>query len=470
MPKVVLGKTPEQLRAEEAERQREIESQIQQSQLERQAKIEALHKKQKNTKIAVIACISGISAILIVFGTYNTFFKKTITVEDVKPEINAAINYLAFPSEGLDNYIRDNCETLFNKYMTYDLKNSNIKSIEVDKNSCNISRVKKLNSVLSQVYFSVDVVVSENDSEVTDPEVIKKLVNSGLLNNNSNQTTSTTNNSDSTTETTTGPEDNTLDYSDTTDYPEDTSEFNTETTTVDDSSNLDSMPVAETTVPEATPADVEATPSGIANAEDGYESEEEEENEISAKEEEKTYYINSSGKIMQSGAVTRVRYNFYIPIEFYYVYSDVTEDGTPTGSVVGGGFRPAGDMTLYTLEQPDVNTFDEISYYSAFTCDETTIVDEETLRQMQVKVDKVLDDLYSGRDTSQDFYNYRKFNGFNSAYTGIVNMTSYNQTNALGMNTHVTYSIKTSQGFIYTLESWMLVEKDGNSWIIKDML
>ena len=38
------------------------------------------------------------------------------------------------------------------------------------------------------------------------------------------------------------------------------------------------------------------------------------------------------------------------------------------------------------------------------------------------------------------------------------------------MNTHVTYKIITSQGFIYKLETWLNVEEDGNSYIIKEML
>ena len=201
MARLVLGKTPEQLRAEEAEKQREIEAQIQEATRQRQAKIEALHKKQKTTKIAIIATASAVSAILLVFGTYNTFFKKTLTLEDVQPSINSSINSLNFPSEGLDNYIRENCESLFMKYMTYDMKNSNIKSVEVDKNSCYISRVKKLNSTLAQVYFSVDVIVHENDKEVTDPNIIDSLKKSGLL-SNTPQSTQTTETTDSSVETT----------------------------------------------------------------------------------------------------------------------------------------------------------------------------------------------------------------------------------------------------------------------------
>lgn len=456
MARLVLGKTPEQLRAEEAEKQREIEAQIQEATRQRQAKIEALHKKQKTTKIAVISAVSAVSAILLVFGTYNTFFKKTLTLEDVQPSINASINSLNFPSEGLDNYIRENCETLFMKYMTYDVKNSNIQSVEVDKNSCYISRVKKLNSTLAQVYFSVDVVVHENDKEVTDPKIIDSLKKSGLL-SNTPQSTQTTETTDSNVETTDSNIDSTTESTTTTETVESSTDSNPENNAVnsDNSSSNSELSKAE-------------TPTGVANAEDGGYSSNTSDSQISLDQ----YYLDDKGKIMQKGSISTVRYNFYVPIEFYYVYSGGydEETGKPVGSVVAGGFRPADDMTLFTLEQPDVSTFDEIAYNSSLICDEETILDEETIRQIQVKVDKTLSDLYEGRDTSQDFYNYRKFNGFSAEYAGITELKSYSQKNAFGMNTHVTYSIKTSQGFIYTLETWMDVEQDGNSWVIKEML
>lgn len=466
MARLVLGKTPEQLRAEEAEKQREIEAQIQEATRQRQAKIEALHKKQKTTKIAVIATVSAVSAILLVFGTYNTFFKKTLTLEDVQPSINASINSLNFPSEGLDNYIRENCEPLFMKYMTYDLKNSNIQSVEVDKNSCYVSRVKKLNSTLAQVYFSVDVIVHENDKEVTDPKIIDSLKKSGLL-SNIPQTTQTTETTDSNTESTTTTEP--VESSTEPDSKvESSTDSNPENNAADNAANPDNSSKSSddsSSNPEPVAAD---TPTGVANAEDGGYSSNTSETQISLDQ----YYLGDRGKIMQKGSTSTVRYNFYVPIEFYYVYSGGydEETGQPIGSVVAGGFRPAGDMTLFTLEQPDVHTFDEIAYNSSFICDEETILGEETIRQIQVKVDKTLSDLYEGRDTSQDFYNYRKFNGFSAEYAGITELKSYSQKNAFGMNTHVTYSIKTSQGFIYTLETWMDVEQDGNSWVIKEML
>ena len=69
MAKLNLSKTPEQVQAEEAQKQREIEEAIQQSQMERQRKILALHKKQKTSKFIVISLLTVFGVALLTFGT-----------------------------------------------------------------------------------------------------------------------------------------------------------------------------------------------------------------------------------------------------------------------------------------------------------------------------------------------------------------------------------------------------------------
>lgn len=461
MPKIVLGKTPDQLREEEAKKQRELEAQIQQSQLERRAKLEALHKKQKTTKIAIIAATSFIAASLFVFGTYNTFFKHGLTVDDVVPTINASIDSFRFPSEGLDNYIHDNCEALFAKYVSIDLKNSNISSIKVDTDSCYISRVKKINSTLAQVYFSVNVSVTEKDVEVTDPNIIRQLKGTGFVSYTSENEESMV---------------SSVNADDSNDKASDKNKSSIETEESIASETVESSTSnASENTDKLSQITIEASPSGLANATDTNNNSTFNSN-VSG--ENRTYYVTDNGKIMQTGTVSTVRYNFYVPIEFYFVYSsEPDEDGNPTGEIVGGGFRPAGDMTLYSLEQADIivsKLTDEEKknpyYHSAFTCNEETLLDEETTRQIQVKVNNVLNDLYEGRDTSQEFYNFKKFNTFNSRYDGISTIYCYSEDNSIGYNTKVTYSITTSQGFSYKLETWMKVVQDGNSWVVIDIL
>ena len=465
MAKVVLGKTPEQLREEEAKKQRELEAQIQEAQLERQAKLVALHKKQKTTKIAIISATCLSAAILVTFGTYNTFFKKTITVEDVVPTINASIDYLRFPVSGLDGYIRDNCESLFTHYASSKISSDNIKSISVDPNSCYITKVRPLNSTLAQVYFSVDVVVTENDTEVTDPNIIRQLKSSGFI----------TNEQPTEPETTTAPEDTTEETTETiVEGEENTEEVTTESVEQDKPEETTEESKELPTV-EATP-ESEETPSGTANEEDENIEEDHASFNSNVGGEIRSYYVTSKGAIMQTGNTTNVRYTFYIPVEYYIIYSATDENGNPAGEVLGGGYRTAGDMNLYTLHDTnktieDAATEDGKVYYnSKFTCDETKKLDEETTRKIQVRVNNILANLYNGEDTSQEFFNIRQFNSYNSRYDGINKITCYSEENAIGYNTLVEYNITTSQGFSYTLETWLLVVPDGSSWVIKDML
>ena len=452
MAKLVLGKTPEQVRAEEAEKQRKLEIEIREHQLERQKKIEAMHKKQKTTKI-----------------TYNTFFKPTLSIDDVTPVIDESINTFRFPSEGLDNYIHDNCEGLFNKYLVNDSKKVDstiVDTITVDKDSCYISRVKKLSGNIAQVYFSVNVITKAKDTQVTDPTVIASLQKNGFnINTNQKQTIETSNTQTSENDTSENSilENSTSENS--------TSENSTSESSISETSEEENSKL-DTTSEESIESSEQSTENNTENSLISVEPiAPATESTDTSNIDDKTYYIDSYGKLMQVGVTTTVRYNFYVPIEFYYVYSgEPDEEGNSTGSVVGGGFRPCGDMTLFTLEQPDISDFTDITYNEAFDIGEEFLLDDKITQKIRVKVDNILSDLYLGKDTSQEFYNYRKFNGYNAKYEGIEKIDCYSEKNYLGMNTHVTYKIITSQGFIYKLETWLNVEEDGNSYIIKEML
>ena len=102
MPKVVLGKTPEQIQAEEAQKQRELEEAIQQRDLERRAKLQALRQKQKVSRIIVVSIFVVFCIALLTFGTYNTFFKHPLTQQEVLALANSVGN--KFPCEGIPNY------------------------------------------------------------------------------------------------------------------------------------------------------------------------------------------------------------------------------------------------------------------------------------------------------------------------------------------------------------------------------
>lgn len=155
-----------------------------------------------------------------------------------------------------------------------------------------------------------------------------------------------------------------------------------------------------------------------------------------------------------------VRYRFFMPIENYYKHS---KDGTPTVN----GFRPVGEMTLYSLQ--DINVAD-ITENDNLKFNEDAKVDEKTLESAKVKVDNILGDLYLGRDTSQAFYNYLKFNSQKAVYLGIDEFKMFNEKNNLGYNATVKYTVKTKEGFNYQCKHYLLVVKDGKSWVINAFL
>ena len=416
--KVILGKTPEELAMEEAKRSREIDAGIQQSIQERQMKLIALRHVQTRNKIIILATAAFFALILIIFGTYNTFFKKGLTETDVKTEVYTAINPYQFPSEGLNNYVRDSLPSLFEKYS--DVEPTLYKPAEIDLNSVYIFKVKPVSSTFAHVYFSADVKISGLDMPVTDPALLDQLHKNGLgLRDEPTTVTPTVESTTEAVSTTTGEE-------------------------ISISISDDANSTEATTAVATTEASIPATDIQMS----------------SDKTEDPTeYYLLSNGTIMQKGKTTTYRYNFYLPVEFYYGY----DGDTPVTS----GYRAAGEMSLYTLNETNQTDFDKITVIDSMKFNEDFKVEEETLKAAQIKVDKTISDLYSKRDTSQDFLNYRTFNSYDAMYTGITDFTMYSEPNALGFNAKVIYGIQTTQGFKFQTEAYLLIEKSGNSWVIK---
>lgn len=425
MAKIVLGKTVEQLEKEEAELQRAREAEVQQAIQDRQNKLQELHKVQKRNKYIIFGGVGLLTAVLLVFGTYNTFIKQGLTDDDVKEIVNQVRYTDVFPSEGLDNYMRDNCSALFEKYMQLDMQKDgkNIKSVEVNPDSCYILKVRKISPTIAQVYFGVDITTTENDTPVTDEATLEQLKRTGFA-PTASSTESDTTSSDSDTATSssdTGSDDNTSTSSDTSFGL--TTNDTTETAQIDKSISYSS--------------------SGDSDNLDHY-------------------YTTNNGAVLKAGKVTTQRYYFYIPIELVYTY----DGDTPVTS----GYAPAGDMNLYSLEETDQTDFSDISIDDVFAFDEASVLDEDTTNKMQVKVDNTLRALYEGEDTSQDFLNYRKFKTYDNKYVGIDSFVAYSTPNALGYNVKLSYKVITPQGFTYTMNTYLIVEQNGSTWVIKGML
>lgn len=432
--KITLGKSPEEQAAEEAKKQRELEAEIQQSIHERQQKIIALHKKQTTNKI-IIGVITAIIVIaLLIFGTYNTFFKQGLKIDDVNNQIIQYTDSFNFPSEGLDNYVRDNSQEFFNKYAT--ISEDQYEYAKIDKNSVNIMKVIKMSQTLALVYFSADVEVKNLDTQVTDQAIIEKLKKSGFgLKESAPQP-----------EQPTQPIEENMDVDDDSVKPEDEKESI-------DTEQSEEQPVVEETTEEATTEDPGFSTTNIEMAEDN-----------NSKTIE--YYMLDGGIIMQRGTTSTMRYSFYMPIESYYIYEDPETKQVP----IANGYRPAGEMTLYSLQEINLSASDPLEIHPMLQFDPAQAYDETEKESAKIRVDKIFNEVYSGINTDHELKLHKQFNTYEAQYIGMTDFEIYKVPNQLGYNAHVTYKIQLPQGFVFTVEDYLIVEKDGDSWKITSIL
>lgn len=173
MPKFVIGKTPDQLDREKAERLRQQEAEIRESENDRNIQLRQLANKRRRNRI--IVGVVGILLILalLVFGTYNTFFKHQMNEQDVANIIQRSV--VVFPDTALDGFIRSNFNKWFNDMVSFEKQQHTkgaIKSVEANLDSLTIDEVKTVNSQLVRVYFSLDITTTmENYNDEAGKEV-----------------------------------------------------------------------------------------------------------------------------------------------------------------------------------------------------------------------------------------------------------------------------------------------------------
>ena len=394
--KLQINKKPEELEKERAEKRRKIEAEIQQKAIERQAKLQAMRQKQKITRIGIIIVSTVIMLAMLIFGTYNTFFKKILTTNDVYNAIKVSKN--TYPTFGVTEYIKDNCQTIFNTYATVDV--SMYEYAKVDANSVYIDDLTPISNTVARVRYGFDVEVKEQDTVVTDPATIQMLQKYGFFSANTS----------------------------------------TDDTTVDTSTTEDAT--TESLSPSITENEV---------------------NTVEDTDEAAEYYMTQGGTIKQKGKITKQRYVVTMLVE-YYATRD--EQNNP----ITWGYKPASAPSLYSLVNINVTDFNDIDVASGLEFNKNTALPEDQLNAAKIKVNKTFQDLYSKRDTSQDFFNVKQFNTYDATYVGMEAFEAYSEPNEYGFNAKVIYTIQTPQGFKYTQTSYLQIEASGNSWIIKGIM
>lgn len=164
MVKLKLGLTSKEFEEEELERIRENDEEVARREKLYELKVQELNKRKKRDKLLVITSLIVVVLSLIVFGTYNTFFKAMPTEDDMKAVI--ATNVRQFPVSGLDGFIRNNFNTWYKEQSS--IKSDTIERVTPQLNTFSIDNVVQTSSFLARVYFSMDITVKEKDVKEND--------------------------------------------------------------------------------------------------------------------------------------------------------------------------------------------------------------------------------------------------------------------------------------------------------------
>ena len=123
-------------------------------------KINEKYLSLKIKKIIVTGFIIIFSLFLLVFGTYNTFFKKEKSIAQLAAEINRANATTPFPTEGIEGFLNMNIYELLIENITF-LKGTN--TITIDKESINIIKIAKKSSSIANVYFNMKLITNSGE-------------------------------------------------------------------------------------------------------------------------------------------------------------------------------------------------------------------------------------------------------------------------------------------------------------------
>ena len=153
-----LGQTKEDKEKQKAEELRQLEYEVAERNRSKQAKLEKLKRKSKTMKIIVISLFVLFSLALLVFGTYNTFFKHSLTEDDIIRIIGTET--ATYNTSGVTGFIVENAPLEITKYLT---KTDNIEYYNVDPTSIRVNKIIVLDQISAAVYFTSNIEVKTKD-------------------------------------------------------------------------------------------------------------------------------------------------------------------------------------------------------------------------------------------------------------------------------------------------------------------
>lgn len=167
--RIKFGESVEDREKKEAARLRELEAQVQADSQERQQKMQRYIKSSKTKRIIVILIFTLLSIALLVFGTYNTFFKQETDMISILQYVNQNQRDTAFISSGVEGFLKENINVIFRDY--FSINDNNIEYYRIDEDSLYVTDIVEKNRSYANVYFKARIDTKYRD-EIGDNDVI----------------------------------------------------------------------------------------------------------------------------------------------------------------------------------------------------------------------------------------------------------------------------------------------------------
>ena len=155
-----------------AERMRKIENQVQASDSKRSQKVQQYRRSSRRRKVFATLILIFLTIGLLVFGTYNTFFKQGITNDEIKALARDVVGP-RIPEAGVEGYLKQNVNALIKKNSTISAAYSSpVESFEVDVNTLYVTFIKPRATNYANVYFKAQMVIKEQDSKDEEGNIV----------------------------------------------------------------------------------------------------------------------------------------------------------------------------------------------------------------------------------------------------------------------------------------------------------